>query len=65
MKNEKKVLFPFGKLRNKNKAVLYCGLHKCFMSKGDLIAKKFKCNKCKHFVPLEYGNGQTLEDGNN
>ena len=24
-----------------------------------------KCNECKHFVSLEYGNGQTLEDGNN
>ena len=53
MKNEKKVLFPFGKLRNKNKAVIYCGLHKCFMSKGDLIAKKFKCNKCKHRREVE------------
>ena len=55
MKNEKKVLFPSGKLRNKNKAVIYCGLHKCFMSKGDLIAKKFKCNKCKHRREVEEG----------
>lgn len=24
-----------------------------------------KCNECKYFVPLEDGNGQTLEDDNN
>ena len=26
---------------------------------------RYYYNKCKHFVPLEYGNGQTLEDGDN
>lgn len=47
MKN-KKVLFLYGKLRNKNKAVLYCSLHKCFIDKSQLFSKNFRCKKCKH-----------------
>lgn len=52
-KNEDIVLFPYGKLGKKRKAVLYCGLHKCFLSKQNLFAKKFKCNKCKHKKNIE------------
>lgn len=43
-----KVLFLYGKLRSKKKAVLYCELHKCYLDKGQLFSKKFKCEKCKH-----------------
>ena len=45
----------YNKMENQMKAVFGC----C-----DGIGED-KCNECKHFVPLEYGNGQTLEDGNN
>lgn len=48
MKKQPKVLFLYGKLGNKKKAVLYCGLHKCFISRQDLFRKKFKCEKCMH-----------------
>lgn len=47
MKNNK-VLFLYGKLRNKNKAVLYCSLHKCYLDKSQLFSKNFRCKKCKH-----------------
>lgn len=47
MKNSK-VLFLYGKIRNKNKAIYYCKLHKCYIDKQNLFAKKFKCIKCKH-----------------
>lgn len=54
-KSEDVVLFPFGRLGKKKKAIFYCGLHKCFMTKGDLICKNFKCNKCIHKKPVEEG----------
>ena len=47
MKNNK-VLFLYGKLRNKNKAMYYCKLHECYIDKQNLFAKKFKCKNCKH-----------------
>lgn len=52
MKKEK-VLFLYGKLRNKNKAILYCNLHKCYIDKHQLFEKKFKCKKCKHKKEIE------------
>lgn len=48
MKKNNKLLFLYGKLGNKNKAIYYCKLHKCYISKSNLIEKKFKCKKCKH-----------------
>lgn len=48
MKKPQKVLFLYGKLGQKKRAVLYCSLHKCFISKQDLFRKKFKCEKCIH-----------------
>lgn len=45
---EHKVLFLYGKLRYKNKAMYYCELHKCYIDKQNLFAKKFKCKNCKH-----------------
>lgn len=48
MNQKEKVLFLYGKLSNKKKAVYYCVLHKCYLSKYNLIEKKFKCKKCKH-----------------
>lgn len=45
---EKRVLFLYGKLRNKNKAIYYCDLHKCYIDKPQLFSKKFKCENCKH-----------------
>ena len=47
MKNNK-VLFLYGKLRNKNKAMYYCKLHGCYIDKQNLFAKNFKCKNCKH-----------------
>ena len=47
MKNEK-VLFLYGKLRNKKKAIFYCELHKCYIDKQDLFSKNFRCKKCIH-----------------
>lgn len=47
MKREK-VIFLYGKLGYKDKAKLYCSLHKCYLNKQQLFAKKFKCQKCKH-----------------
>lgn len=52
MKNEK-VLFLYGKVKYKNKAILYCGLHKCFLDKKQLFGKNFKCEKCKHSKNVE------------
>lgn len=48
MKKPQKVMFLYGKLGPKKRAVLYCSLHKCFISKQDLFRKKFKCEKCIH-----------------
>lgn len=45
---EHKVLFLYGRLRYKNKAIYYCKLHKCYIDKQNLFAKKFKCKNCKH-----------------
>ena len=47
MKREK-VLFLYGKIKYKDKAKIYCTLHKCYLSKQQLFAKKFKCEKCKY-----------------
>ena len=44
----KRVLFLYGKLGKRNKAVYYCSLHQCFLSKGNLFEKRFRCEKCKH-----------------
>lgn len=52
MKREK-VLFLYGKIGYKDKAKYYCGLHKYYVSKKQLFAKKFKCKKCKHKKELE------------
>ena len=48
MKKQEKVMFLYGKLGPKRRAVLYCSLHKCFISKQDMYRKKFKCEKCIH-----------------
>lgn len=55
MKKKAKVLFLYGRLRHKNKAVLYCSLHKCYLDKQQLFSKKFKCEKCKHMKNVTYG----------
>ena len=47
-KQDNKLLFLYGKLRHRNKAVYYCNLHKCYISRQNLFEKKFKCEKCKH-----------------
>lgn len=54
MKNHK-VLFLYGKLGLKSKAVLYCSLHKCFLNKQQLFGKNFKCEKCKYSKNVEEG----------
>lgn len=48
MKKPEKVLFLYGKLGAKKRAVLYCSLHKCFISRQDLFRKNFKCERCIH-----------------
>lgn len=53
MKKNNKVLFLYGKLANKKKAMLYCDLHKCFLNKRNLFEKKFRCKKCKHKKEIE------------
>lgn len=53
LNNNSKVLFLFGKIKHINKAVFYCSLHKCYLSKSDLFTKKFKCKKCKHKKNLD------------
>lgn len=40
MKN-KKVLFLYGRIGKRNKAVYYCNLHKCFLMKSHVWEKKF------------------------
>lgn len=56
MKREK-VLFLYGKINYKDKAKIYCDLHKCYLSKQQLFAKKFKCEKCKYKKEVnEWGN---------
>lgn len=55
MKKQDKVMFLYGKLGSKNKAILYCSLHKCFINKQQLFEKKFKCLKCKHNKNIEEG----------
>ena len=55
MKKKEKVLFLYGKLGAKHKAILYCSLHKCFIDKHQLFGKKFKCEKCKHRKNIEEG----------
>ena len=53
MKKQEKVMFLYGKLGMKCKAVLYCSLHKCFLNKQQLFSKNFKCEKCKHSKHVE------------
>ena len=55
MKKQEKVMFLYGKLGLKCKAVLYCSLHKCFVNRQQLFRKKFKCEKCKHSKNVEEG----------
>lgn len=43
-----KAVFLYGKIMYEDKAVFYCELHKCYISKPQLFSKKFKCEKCKH-----------------
>lgn len=51
-----KGLFLYGSIDYKDKAKLYCSLHKCFLNKQHLYKKKFKCEKCKHKKEVdEYG----------
>ena len=56
MKKQDKVLFLYGRLRYKRKAVLYCDLHKCFVDKQQLFSKKFKCENCKHRRDVDEGS---------
>lgn len=53
MGKSNKVLFLYGKLAKKAKAVCYCNLHKCYISKHNLIEKRFKCTKCKYKEEVE------------
>lgn len=44
----KKGLFLYGKIADMRKAVMYCELHKCYLTKHQLFSKKFRCNGCRH-----------------
>ena len=48
MKKGKKVLFLYGRLRYKDKAIIYCKLHKCYLDRGQIYQKRYKCLNCKH-----------------
>lgn len=48
MKIKPKELFLYGKLRPKNKAALYCELHKCYLDKGDVKKKGCNFKNCKY-----------------
>ena len=52
-KKNKKALFLYGRLRSRDRAVLYCKLHKCYLDRGQLYQKKYKCLKCKHKEDIE------------
>ena len=52
MKREK-VLFLYGKIGYKDKARLYCDLHKCYLNRQHLFTKKFKCERCKYRRDVE------------
>ncbi len=52
-KKNKKALFLYGRLRYRDRAVLYCKLHKCYLDRGQLYQKKYKCLKCKHKEDIE------------
>lgn len=53
MKDEK-VLFLYGKIGSKRKAMFYCNLHKCYVRKSQFFEKKFKCRNCKHSEEVKY-----------
>lgn len=48
-----KVIFLYGKLLNKEVAIGYCELHKCYLAPNDIKEKKCKIKKCKYFKRKE------------
>lgn len=50
--NKTKEIYIFGKLVQKNKAVAYCELHRCYLEPRDITEKKCNLKKCKHRVEL-------------
>lgn len=48
MPKKRKELFLYGKIRNIDRAVAYCKLHKCYLDKGDIKEKKCNFKNCKY-----------------
>lgn len=51
--NKKDELFLYGRLRDVNKAVAYCELHKCYLEPIDIKEKKCNYKKCKYLKNLQ------------
>ncbi len=47
------VMCLYGKLREKNKTVAYCELHKCYLDRKDIKEKKCNFKKCKYRKEIE------------
>ena len=43
---DKTVVFLYGRLAHKNKAVDYCTLHKCYLEPKDIKEKRCNLKKC-------------------
>ncbi len=50
--NETKEIYIFGRLVQKNKAVAYCELHKCYLEPKDIAEKKCNFKRCKHKIEV-------------
>ena len=50
--NITKELSIYGKLVRRNRAVVYCKLHKCYLEPKDIAEKKCNFKKCIHKVEV-------------
>ena len=53
------VLFLYGRLEEKKKAVGYCNLHKCYLEPRDI--KEKRCNFKKCYRLMEIKNGKKIK----
>jgi len=50
--NKTKEISIFGRLVQKNRAVAYCKLHKCYLEPKDIAEKKCNFKRCRHRIEL-------------
>ena len=56
-KREERVMYLYGRLNERSKAVIYCKLHECYLEPKDVAEKRCNWKKCKYKEEIKEEGG--------